>query len=118
MEVHHILGRALKSPAGWAYTPMPARTRACCPTRAGKPKRLSASDVEELVQDVLRSSTLEGDDPLIRGLRRGVGIHHGGLPKTYRQMVEILFRAGHLRVSKRMKGEWGQGSKHFRRKSQ
>ncbi|GAB4814095.1 hypothetical protein N2152v2_001141 [Parachlorella kessleri] len=66
---------------------------------AGKPKRLSASDVEELIQDVLRtSSTMEDDDPLIRGLRRGVGIHHGGLPKVYRQTVEILFRAGHLRV--------------------
>ena len=35
----------------------------------------------------------------VQGLRRGVAIHHGGLPKTYRQVVEILFRAGHLRVS-------------------
>ena len=43
----------------------------------------------------------------VQGLRRGVAIHHGGLPKTYRQVVEILFRAGHLRV--RVGSEQGAG---------
>ncbi|PRW57760.1 DEAD DEAH box [Chlorella sorokiniana] len=38
------------------------------------------------------------NDPLVRGLKRGIAIHHGGLPKVYRQVCEILFRAGHLRM--------------------
>lgn len=35
---------------------------------------------------------------LIPALYRGIGVHHGGLPKKYQQLVEILFRARHLRV--------------------
>jgi superfamily II RNA helicase len=31
-------------------------------------------------------------------LRRGIGIHHAGLNRKYRQLVETLFRAGTLRV--------------------
>ena len=38
------------------------------------------------------------NDQLIRALTRGIGVHHSGLPKGYRQCVEILFRCGHLRV--------------------
>ena len=38
------------------------------------------------------------NDQLIRALTRGIGVHHSGLPKGYRQSVEILFRCGHLRV--------------------
>ena len=34
----------------------------------------------------------------VRALRRGIGVHHSGLPTKYRQSVEVLFRAGHLRV--------------------
>ena len=34
--------------------------------------------------------------PLVRGLRRGVGCHHGGLPHKYRVAVELLFRTGDL----------------------
>ena len=35
---------------------------------------------------------------LIRGLDRGVGVHHAALPYSYRIAVEALFRAGHLKV--------------------
>lgn len=35
---------------------------------------------------------------LIRALRRGIGCHHSGLPKMYRDTVEVMFRAGYLRV--------------------
>jgi hypothetical protein len=38
------------------------------------------------------------DHFLIRGLIRGIDVHHAGLSAIYRQVVEILFRA-HLRVS-------------------
>merc|ERR1712130_279822 len=35
---------------------------------------------------------------LISGLDRGIGVHHGALPPSYRTTVEVLFRAGHLKV--------------------
>ncbi|KAK3677050.1 hypothetical protein LTR78_003255 [Recurvomyces mirabilis] len=35
---------------------------------------------------------------LIDALQRGVGVHHAGMNRKYRQVVEILFRKGFLRV--------------------
>ena len=35
---------------------------------------------------------------LIDALRRGIGIHHAGMNRKYRQVVEILFRKKYLRV--------------------
>lgn len=35
---------------------------------------------------------------LIDGLKRGVGVHHAGMNRKYRQVVEMLFRKGYLRV--------------------
>ncbi|CAH0053142.1 unnamed protein product [Clonostachys solani] len=35
---------------------------------------------------------------MIQALRRGVGVHHAGINRRYRQIVEILFRKGYLRL--------------------
>lgn len=35
---------------------------------------------------------------LIDGLSRGIGVHHAGMNRKYRQVVEMLFRKGFLRV--------------------
>ena len=35
---------------------------------------------------------------LTDGLQRGIGVHHAGMNRKYRQIVEILFRKGYLRV--------------------
>lgn len=35
---------------------------------------------------------------LIDGLKRGIGVHHSGMNRKYRQVCEILFRKGYLRV--------------------
>ena len=35
---------------------------------------------------------------LMDGLRRGIGVHHAGMNRKYRQVVEMLFRKGFLRV--------------------
>lgn len=35
---------------------------------------------------------------LINALERGIGVHHAGMNRKYRQVVEILFRKGFLRV--------------------
>ncbi|EPS30640.1 hypothetical protein PDE_05592 [Penicillium oxalicum 114-2] len=35
---------------------------------------------------------------LISALQRGIGVHHAGMNRKYRQVCEILFRKGYLRV--------------------
>lgn len=37
-------------------------------------------------------------DWLVDGLRLGIGVHHAGMNRTYRQAVETLFRRGFLKV--------------------
>eukprot|EP00919_Chromeraceae_sp_WS-2016_P026399 GHVR01062484.1.p1 GENE.GHVR01062484.1~~GHVR01062484.1.p1 ORF type:complete len:687 (-),score=151.56 GHVR01062484.1:156-2021(-) len=37
-------------------------------------------------------------DFYLEGLRRGVGVHHEGMSKPYRQVVEVLLRMGYLKV--------------------
>lgn len=35
---------------------------------------------------------------LMAGLKRGIGVHHAGMNRKYRQVVEMLFRKGYIRV--------------------
>ncbi|KAI9465203.1 P-loop containing nucleoside triphosphate hydrolase protein [Lactarius psammicola] len=62
----------------------------------------SAYTKEELLKDmaVLRWTSKKDSIPefLFRALRRGVAIHHSGMNKGYRVLVERLFRVGFLRV--------------------
>ncbi|KAL2843924.1 DEAD/DEAH box helicase [Aspergillus pseudoustus] len=37
-------------------------------------------------------------DRMIAALKRGIGVHHSGMNRKYRQVCEILFRKGYLRV--------------------
>ncbi|KAL7793524.1 P-loop containing nucleoside triphosphate hydrolase protein [Trichoderma ceciliae] len=37
-------------------------------------------------------------DWLLDALRRGLGVHHSGLNREYRQVIEVMFRRGYLRV--------------------
>ncbi|KAI9654762.1 MAG: hypothetical protein M1821_005756 [Bathelium mastoideum] len=37
-------------------------------------------------------------DWLLEALERGIGVHHAGMNRAYRQVVEMLFRRGFLRV--------------------
>ncbi|KAA8894290.1 hypothetical protein FN846DRAFT_923075 [Sphaerosporella brunnea] len=36
--------------------------------------------------------------PVVKAFQRGIGIHHAGMNRRYRQAVETLFRKGYLRV--------------------
>lgn len=57
--------------------------------------KLQRSEFEELVV----SLKWEDLPPwMTSGLLRGIGVHHSGLNRRYRQMVEILFRKGYLRL--------------------
>ncbi|KAH9002517.1 P-loop containing nucleoside triphosphate hydrolase protein, partial [Lactarius deliciosus] len=59
----------------------------------------SAYPKEELLEDTTELSRWTSTpESLVRALRRGVAVHHSGLNKAYRVLVERLFRVGFLRV--------------------
>ncbi|PQE07733.1 DEAD DEAH box helicase protein [Rutstroemia sp. NJR-2017a BVV2] len=59
------------------------------------PKRLAKEELEEFIRQLRRK---EINEDLIDLLKRGVGVHHAGMNRKYRQCVEMLFRKGFLRV--------------------
>mmetsp|Transcript_45205 Transcript_45205/g.105396 ORF Transcript_45205/g.105396 Transcript_45205/m.105396 type:complete len:1912 (+) Transcript_45205:101-5836(+) len=52
-------------------------------------------DIDEVIEGAKKGKC---ENWMIEGLRRGIGMHHEGLKKGYRDAVEILFRRGYLRV--------------------
>ncbi|OAP63865.1 hypothetical protein AYL99_03092 [Fonsecaea erecta] len=58
-------------------------------------QKLSRLDFQEYANELKRRLV---PDWLINGLRRGIGVHHAGMNRKYRQVCEILFRKGYLRV--------------------
>ena len=61
--------------------------------------RMDTAELERLLES-LRPLVREAALPSVlwRALRRGVAVHHAGLPSRYRHVVEILFRRKHVRV--------------------
>ncbi|GKZ23205.1 hypothetical protein AbraIFM66951_000706 [Aspergillus brasiliensis] len=58
-------------------------------------EKLAASELEEYAQE-LRGRQVS--PWLIDALNRGIGVHHAGMNRKYRQVCEMLFRKGYLRV--------------------
>ncbi|OAX83413.1 hypothetical protein ACJ72_02233 [Emergomyces africanus] len=58
-------------------------------------KKLTPSEFEDHAKELRRRYVAER---LITALRRGIGVHHAGMNRKYRQVCEILFRKGYLRV--------------------
>ncbi|MCJ1400686.1 hypothetical protein MMC11_003894 [Xylographa trunciseda] len=58
-------------------------------------QKVQKSDMEEYFRQLEWKGVAEW---LMKALKRGVGIHHAGMNKKYRTIVEILFRKGYLRV--------------------
>ncbi|KAI5190515.1 ATP-dependent RNA helicase DDX60 [Nematocida sp. AWRm77] len=52
--------------------------------------------LDEYAKSLKKTGKIDGR--LIHALYRGIGVHHTGTPKKYRNMVEILFRMRQLRV--------------------
>ncbi|CAG8978987.1 hypothetical protein HYALB_00011031 [Hymenoscyphus albidus] len=59
------------------------------------PKRLQKAELDGFIK-ALRWKDIKQE--LIELLKRGVGVHHAGMNRKYRQCVEMLFRKGFLRV--------------------
>ncbi|KAF2702832.1 DEAD/DEAH box helicase-like protein [Pleomassaria siparia CBS 279.74] len=58
-------------------------------------KKMTQEELGKYMKELIRRELPEW---LLDSLRRGVGVHHAGLNRKYRQVVEILFRKGYLRV--------------------
>ncbi|KAL3608254.1 hypothetical protein FPOAC2_03248 [Fusarium poae] len=57
--------------------------------------RMQQRDFDDLVCSLSSSKVPSW---FIDALRRGLGVHHAGMNRRYRQIVEMLFRRGYLRV--------------------
>ena len=60
----------------------------------GRVQYYDKDQIADMVWQACRS--FPKDHHLVKALRRGIGVHHGGLPTRYRQVVEILFRCKYL----------------------
>lgn len=58
-------------------------------------KKLQVSELQEHLRQLGRRNIQQW---LIDAISRGIGVHHAGMNRKYRQVVEILFRKGFLRV--------------------
>ncbi|KAF1954271.1 P-loop containing nucleoside triphosphate hydrolase protein [Byssothecium circinans] len=58
-------------------------------------RKLSREELDVYEKELVRRDVPEW---LILALRRGIGVHHAGLNRKYRQVCEMLFRRGYLRV--------------------
>ncbi|GAW08031.1 P-loop containing nucleoside triphosphate hydrolase protein [Lentinula edodes] len=62
---------------------------------AGRPS--SKEELEDTIRD-LSGPWLNTPDWAINALRRGIAVHHAGMSKAYRVVIENLFRQGFIRV--------------------
>lgn len=58
--------------------------------------KVSGQELESQIEELLERNNIP--DWITDCLRRGIGIHHSGLNRRLRQLVESLFRAGTLRI--------------------
>lgn len=61
----------------------------------GDETKITRSELEWMIWS-LRWKNINPD--ILNALRRGIGIHHAGMNRKYRQIVEMLFRKGFLTV--------------------
>ncbi|PHH67418.1 hypothetical protein CDD81_28 [Ophiocordyceps australis] len=57
--------------------------------------KLLDSELESHIESL---NTLDLDAKFVAALRRGIAVHHAGMNRAYRQVVEILFRKGFISV--------------------
>ncbi|PFH31606.1 DEAD/DEAH box helicase domain-containing protein [Besnoitia besnoiti] len=55
-------------------------------------------DIKDILERLKRRAVSATDRLLVEALRRGIGVYDNGLPKAFREAVDILFRIGFLRI--------------------
>ncbi|KAH0428180.1 DEAD/DEAH box helicase [Colletotrichum camelliae] len=55
--------------------------------------KLSKEELDEMIDNLTYAKIKK---PILNALRRGLGVHHAGMNRQYRQVVETLFRKGFL----------------------
>jgi hypothetical protein len=60
--------------------------------------RSTIEDDNIWIDRLLHKTKWTKSTPIVEALYFGIGIHHGGMPKAYRDCVEAMFREGKLRV--------------------
>ncbi|KYK65895.1 DEAD/DEAH box helicase domain-containing protein, partial [Toxoplasma gondii TgCatPRC2] len=55
-------------------------------------------DIKDILERVKRRAVSATDRLLVEALRRGIGVYDNGLPKAFREAVDILYRIGYLRI--------------------
>ncbi|KAH9943357.1 P-loop containing nucleoside triphosphate hydrolase protein [Epithele typhae] len=63
---------------------------------AGSSPAFTKEDLDDEIRSLSRWSS--APEWALNGLRRGIGVHHSGMNKHYRTLVESLYRSGYLRV--------------------
>merc|ERR1712129_93958 len=59
---------------------------------------MDSDDMHFWTKRLLKKTKWPSTHPLMKGLERGIGLHHEGLPLQYRHLVETLFRAKHIKL--------------------
>eukprot|EP01080_Neovahlkampfia_damariscottae_P000273 gene273-6688_t len=59
---------------------------------------MASEDKEFWLKRLLWKTKWKEDHPLLRALQKGIGVHHSGLPKEYKDYVETLFRGKHIKL--------------------
>eukprot|EP00477_Mikrocytos_mackini_P000611 GAHX01000652.1.p1 GENE.GAHX01000652.1~~GAHX01000652.1.p1 ORF type:complete len:1594 (+),score=373.75 GAHX01000652.1:54-4835(+) len=59
---------------------------------------VAADELDFWMRKAKRKTKWGNNHPMIKAVFRGIGVHHEGLAKGYRHLIETLFRYKHIRV--------------------
>lgn len=59
---------------------------------------VSTEELEDIGLKRLQQTLSEEHQPLLKALKRGIGIHHAGMPRKYLEIVEVLFRRKYIKI--------------------
>eukprot|EP00471_Norrisiella_sphaerica_P010558 CAMPEP_0184496812 /NCGR_PEP_ID=MMETSP0113_2-20130426/34938_1 /TAXON_ID=91329 /ORGANISM="Norrisiella sphaerica, Strain BC52" /LENGTH=2353 /DNA_ID=CAMNT_0026883619 /DNA_START=27 /DNA_END=7088 /DNA_ORIENTATION=+ len=60
--------------------------------------RISREDLDFWLDRLRKTTQWPVGHPLLRALWRGIGVHHAGLPRSYKDLVETMFRGKHIKI--------------------